>query len=310
MTVTTMLAEGLRRVRAERRAVATVFLLELGASLIFTLAVARTFSMIYGERPLFGRGVAGDDVALALALGIKMPALSAILATAAALLVAWKLASFYLSAGLTGALAGRGFAATAAARFGGFVRLSLWSLLPYAAAVTLGFAGIRVVDLRLEDLKAWDTLLGLPAAGLAPALLVWLVTSLGVDLGRALLVLGGGGSARALGRGLLRAVTRPRLLGHYLLYLLAWVAISALFVAVTLGRDLPGAAGAWLLFLLRQATAGGRFLARATAIGGQIAALEVDVVEVGEVAEGGEAPADVGGVQAAQPVEREPLDGE
>ena len=305
-----MISEGTRRVRAARQAVAAVFLLELGGGLIFAFAVARAFSMIYGRNPLFARGVAGDDVALSLALQLKAPALTALGASGLALLLAWKLASFYLAAGLTGALARRGFGATAAARFGGFVRLSLWSLIPYAAAAALGAAGIMLVDPRLEDLTAWDTMVGLPALGLIPGLLVWIVTSLAVDLGRARLVRDGGGSARALGSGLARAVTRPRLLGHYLLYLLVWLAISGLFVAVTAGQDFPGAGGAWLLFVLRQATAGGRFLARSLATGGQVAALEADVVELREVPERGEALADVGRVQAAQPIERESLDGE
>jgi hypothetical protein len=310
LTVAAMLAEGLRRVRAARRTVALVFLVEAAAGLVFTLAVARTLTVLLGERPIFARGIAGDDGALLLVLAASRPPLVALLASGLALLAGWKLASFYLSAGLTGALAGQGFAHAAGARFGAFVRLSLWSLVPYAAAAMLGILGIVAADLRLEDLVAWDTLLGRPAAALLPAALAWAIVACAVDLGRALLVLEGGGAARALGFGLARAVRRPRLLGHYLLYLGAWLAVSALYLGVTAGNDFPGAAGGWLLFVLRQTTAGGRFLARAVATGGQVAALQGDVLEVREVAERREAAADLGRVEGAQAVEREALDRE
>jgi hypothetical protein len=46
-----------------------------------------------------------------------------------------------------------------------------------------------------------------------------------------------------------------------------------LLVALTAGRDFPGAGGAVLLLVLRQLTAATRFFARTVATGGQIAFL-------------------------------------
>jgi hypothetical protein len=278
MSIATMFSRGAAAVRAQLRLVLALYVVQLGLGLVFTFAVARTLWSLYAERPLFTRGVAGDATPLVLALLPNRAALGALAWAGIGMLVGYALASLYLGAGLLGALAGRGFGQTAAARFWGFIRLWLWSLIPWSLAALVGFIGMAIVDFSSNDIIAWTTLAGRPLLGLLPALLLAAITSLAVDLARADLVLRGGGSARALARGIVRAVTRPALLVHYFLYLTAWVAISSLFVAATFGRSFPGAAGAWLLLFLRQATALARFLLRAVTSGGQIAA--VDGLEV------------------------------
>jgi hypothetical protein len=120
---------------------------------------------------------------------------------------------------------------------------------------------------------AWRTLVGVPLAGLAPALLLLLVTAAGVDYGRAHLVLHGGGAARALARGLGTVLRRPAPLLHLLAHHAVWLAVTMIYLALTVGRDFPGAGGALVLLLLRQLTAVGRFVARTVASGGQIASL-------------------------------------
>lgn len=187
--------------------------------------------------------------------------------TALAMLLGWKLLSLYLGAGLTGVLAGQRFTQTATDRFPAFFRLSVWSLIFYAMAVLVGLMGLKVADFRLEDIKAWSTVVGVPLAGVAPGLLLLLVTALAVDCGRAHLVIHGGPAARAFGAGLRHAIRRPAVLALYLLYLLAWVAISALLLPL-------GFVGPVVLLFLRQLVALARFWARAIATGGQIASIK------------------------------------
>jgi hypothetical protein len=272
VTVRAMIAAGLAAARAARRAVWTVFLVELAVSVVFTLAAGWTLSELYAARPLFSRGVEGDLVALLLALEPSTEALRALAHTALALLVAWKVASLWLGAGLAGALAGKGFAETAAARFGAFVRLALWSIPFYAAVALIGLLGLAAADPRLDDLLAWTTIAGPPLAGLAPAALLLLLTAVAIDHARAHLVVHGGGATRALRAGLRAALSRPSAVVHYLAYLATWALVSALYVLLTAGPDFPGAGGALVLLVLRQTTAAARFWARAVATGGQLAA--------------------------------------
>ena len=309
-TLPRLVARGAALVRTRLAVVLALYAVQLGVALIFTVAVALALGSRYAGRPLFARGVGGDAAALLLALQAHGDLVEALSCAGVALLGGWALVSLYLAAGLLGSLAGRGFAATAAARFGGFVRLALWSLLPLLLVAGLAAGGIYLVDPAAADLVAWDTMLGRPLLGLAPAALLLAITFCAIDLARAQLVLAGGGSGRALARGVKLALTRPVLLAHYLLYVLAWLAVSALFVAATYGRPFAGAAGAWLLFFMRQVTALARFLARAVTSAGQLAALQLDVVEVGQVVERAEARRDVVQGEVAQPVQREALDGE
>lgn len=311
VTLATMLSRGAAAVRARLRVVLAVYALQLGLGLAFTAGAAFSFTRVYGDRPLFTRGVGGDDVALLLALQEHADVSRTLLMVGVALLAAWMVASWYFAAGLLGALAGRGFAATAAARFGGFVRLALWSILPWLAVGGAALAGDRWVDFQNPDWRSWSTIVARPLLGYAPALALAALTCLAVDLARADLVLrGGGSSGRALLRGFKRAIVRPAFLAHFLLYVAVWLGISALYVAATLGRELPGAGGAWLLFFLRQATALARFLARAATSAGQLAGSELDVLEVRQVPERAEAVRDVVQREGAEPVERHPLDGE
>jgi hypothetical protein len=309
--VIALVGRGVALVRARLKVLVALYALQLAVALIFTVAAALALGRVYARRPLFAQGVAGDDLALLLALQAHTDVVWTLAWVGAALAGAWMLASLYLSAGLLGALAGRGFAATAAARLGGFVRLALSSLHLWLVVVAAAAIGLRIADVSSGDIKSLDTVLGRPLLALAPALLLAAITCLAIDLARADLVLaGGGGSFRALLRGLRRALTRPRLLGHFLLYVLAWIAVSALYVAATHGRDFPGAGGAWLLVFMRQITAVARFLARAVTSAGQLAALQLDVVEVRQVVERPEPRRDVVQGEHPQPVQREALDGE
>src|SRR5262249_28045114 len=116
---------------------------------------------------------------------------------------------------------------------------------------------------------------------------------------RADLVLRGGGAVRALGRHLVRAVARPAGLGHYVLYAGAWLALTLLYVEGTIGASL----GALALFLLRQLLAALRFALRCATTGGQIAALQLEVLEVGQLVERAEARGDVQRGEGAEAVE-------
>src|SRR5262249_62048690 len=107
---------------------------------------------------------------------------------------------------------------------------------------------------------------------------------------------------RAFGFGLRHTVGRPTALLHFILYVVFWVAVSALYVAGPVGVAFAGLGGALALFALRQLVAALRFGARAATSAGQLRALEVEALEVGQVVEGAEARRDVAGAEAPQPV--------
>jgi hypothetical protein len=310
MSLAAMVAAGVRGARAHRRLLGGLFLVELAASLAFVLGTYLALVGTVGGYPLFARAVRGDDAALLSLLSERGPVFSAILALGVGWALGYALLSLYLGAGLLGAFAGRGFAATAGPRYWAFLRLWLLALVPWALALGACAAGIACVDLGGEDLLSRARMVGRPLPGLLPGLLLLAIVSTAVDYGRARLVLSGGGALRALGFGFARVFTRAAALPHVVLYALVWIGVSALYVAGTYGVAFAGAGGALALFALRQLVAGARFAARAATSAGQVAALQVEVLEVGQLVERTEARGDGGEGQAAQPVQGEVLDGE
>jgi hypothetical protein len=299
VTVAARLAAGARALRAHPRLVLALYLVELGTSLLFAAAAGAVFVDRYGHRPLFARGVAGDDPALALALLHERGALSTLVWLGLAWALGWALVSLYLGAGLLGAFAGRGFGATAGARVGAFARLWLATLVPWAVVLLVAGLGLVAVGLELDDTLALGRMIGRAVLGLAPALALAGIVGCAVDHARADLVVRGGGAVRALLRHLVRAVARPAALGHYLCYAGAWLAITMLYVAGTIGAPL----GALALLALRQLVCALRFGLRCATSGGQLAALQLEVLEVGQVLEGAEAGRDLGGAEGPEAVE-------
>jgi hypothetical protein len=277
MKLAAMLAVATRALRAHRLLLVVLYLVQLVTSLAFALIVARWLSDTYAHRPLFAQGVAGDDTALILALLPELSALRALAWAGAGLLVLYALLSIYLGAGLLGAFAGLGFTATARARALAFGRLWLWSLIPYAAGGLVLVAGVRSYGPVRADLIDLGFMAGRLLLSAAPGALIILVTACAVDHGRAELVLWGGGAARALARGFAVVLGRRVALAWYALYLTAWLAVTAGYVALTAGRPFAGAAGAVTLFVLRQVVAATRFAARCATSAGQVALQREDL---------------------------------
>jgi hypothetical protein len=267
-----LITAGLAALGRHRRLVAILYGVELLAAMLLTLVVGWSFTIVFGARPLFDRAVAGDLAALFLAFDARLSLLIALAGAGVAVALAWAVASFYLGAGLTGALAGRPFGETAAARFGAFARLWLWSLLPFAAAGVVLAVGVGELGDRTEVALGWGEVLGSAIACLAPGVAALALVSCLVDYARALLV---ADEAPAAGRALVRSVrlvfTRSTPVAHFFLYVALWLAVTAIYALLTWGRPYAGTGGAVLLFVVRQLTLATRFAARVVTTAGQVA---------------------------------------
>ncbi|HKA91618.1 MAG TPA: hypothetical protein VKE22_28340 [Haliangiales bacterium] len=259
-----MVAAGARALRAWWRIALGIYLAEAAVALLFTLVVWRTLGALYGDRPLFDRGVAGDATALALALKQHRSAVVALAWAGGALVLGWALLSFYLGPGLLGAFAGRAFGTAARRQFWAFVRLSLWSLIPLV--LTLAIAGIGAHLTGATDppvVDRWRALATL--RGAIPGLLLVAAVACAIDYARADLVARDAtGAGRALLRALRLTFTSPLPIAHYVVYGLALAALAALYLVA--GAPLAGA----FLFAVRQLFLAARFAARAIATGGQL----------------------------------------
>jgi hypothetical protein len=264
MTLGRMIAAGWRALRAWWRVALGIYLAELAVGLLVTLAVWRTFGALYGEHPLFDRGVGGDFVALLQSLKEHRGAVVALFWGGAGLVLGWALLSFYLTPGLLGVFAGRAFGMAARRGFWAFVRLWVWALIPTAVAVAIAGMGAHmsgVTDPPFVD--RWRTVASL--RGAIPGLLLFAAVACAVDYARADLVTRDSTSAgRALLRGLRLTFTRVLPLVHYALYGLAVLALIAIYVVA--GAPVAGV----MLFIVRQIFLTARFVVRTVTLGGQV----------------------------------------
>jgi hypothetical protein len=263
-----MLGAGLRALRRHARTALALYALQAACALLFFVVVAQALAAVHARHPLLDRGVGGDLAALGLALRGQVGAISALAWAGVALAAAYGLLSLYLTAGLLGALADRGFGATAIARFGAFVRLWLWSLLPYGVALIVLGVGLGLTG--GPDLGAL-TVAGLLAPvlrGALPGLLALVVTSVAVDYARAILV--AGEAPRSAGLALLRGVAaamRPAPILHLLGYLATWTAITGAYLAFSFQHPIRSALA---IFVLRQLVSAARFTSKVVLLGGQL----------------------------------------
>jgi hypothetical protein len=180
----------------------------------------------------------------------------------------------YLIAGLIGVFSGRSFGDAAGRWFLPYMRLWLWSLIPYAACAVVIRLGMVIGGggETFERLISLKLLLGRPLVFAVPGILLLTIAMCAVDYARVQLVVGDRrGAARAL-IGAFRFVLRnPGSLAHYGLYVLFWMMITGLYVIATSGHELAGAGGALILFALRQLVSLARFGARIATTGGQVA---------------------------------------
>jgi hypothetical protein len=269
-----IIAAGLRIIVRHRRLAIALYLVQLFVSLLFLLVVERVLASSFGHRPLFARGVGGDTEALLLSLLPRMSVNYALAIAGLALAFGYLVFSLYLIAGLVGVFAGRVFGEAASRWFLPYLRLWLWSLIPYAVGAAIVAVGMIIggggsVFERLISLKL---LLVRPLVFAVPGLILLAFIMCAVDYARVHLVVGDRrGAVRALLGGFAFVFRYPGSLAHYGLFLVFWATVTALYVTATFGHPFAGAGGAWLLFALRQLVSLVRFGARVATTGGQVA---------------------------------------
>ena len=273
-SVREMIAAGIQITSRQRRLALALYLVQLFVSLLFLVIVERALASTFGHRPLFAHAVAGNTEALLLTFGPQMAVTHTLAITGMGLSFGYLVLSLFLTGGLVGVFAGRSFGDTAIRWFLPYLRLWLWSLIPYAvcAAVTgigMKLAGGGDIFERLISLKL---LLVRPLLFAVPGLVLLAISMCAVDYARAQLVIGERrGAIRALLGGFRFVFRNPGSLAHYGLYLLFWMAVSVLYVTATFGHPFAGVGGAWALFALRQLVSLARFGARVATTGGQVA---------------------------------------
>jgi hypothetical protein len=277
--LSTMFAAGTTALRRRLGTVATLY----GANALFALAymaiAAYALSSIYGGRPLFERGVHGDDQALAAALR-EGHGLGAVIWAGVVLALIYFLVSELLTGGLLERLrdpddlapaeARRRFGAGAAAHFGRFVRAWLWSWLAWIPALVVLAVGAMLGSRGLIDAVAAGPVFGKLWASLLPGLALVAIAAASGDYARVLLVHEPTlAPAKAFFRSVRLVLKHPTTLVHFVSYVAAWLLVSGIYVLITAGHPFAGAAGAWLLFLLRQVLVASRVALRVAAFAGQ-----------------------------------------
>jgi hypothetical protein len=239
MTITAMLKAGGRSVRRYPGLVAAVYVVQLAVAAIGGFAFARSLASELANRPLFDRAVDGDLVALATVVSEHGAVFTAHLWLGAALALCYAVASWFLHGGLIAAFQDPSPASRreAARRFG---------------------AGGAASFARYAAISLWSCIPYAPAA---------FALALGVGLASDRL------TEAMTFSGALAPIALAALPG-FALVLLVWLlvgAVSAIYVAATLGSGMAGAGAAGVMFALRQLVVAARLAVRVTAIGGQVA---------------------------------------
>ncbi len=258
-----------------------LYAVQLGVTLVFLMAVARTFSNLFGASPVFDRGVGGDPVALLAVLADQPGAFAALAATGGALATGYAVLSWYLAAGTLGALAGDSFSEAAGARFFAYFRIWLWSIIPYGVALAVAAVGVGAMLAARSPFAGatWFDFAGRPALGALPGVLLAAVTSCVTNYAQTTLAIERKrGATRAVLRAWRLVFTRPWPLIHYLVYVILWALVTALYTQGTLGAAFAGAGGAIGLFALRQLLTLTRFALRFAVTAGQLAGVRADLL--------------------------------
>ncbi|MBI5480807.1 MAG: hypothetical protein HY906_18255 [Deltaproteobacteria bacterium] len=200
-------------------------------------------------------------------------------------LVAWMVLSWFLTAGVLGALrapapeAGlRSFVDAALGRGLAMARLQLLSLLPYGAAlvVTVAFGAVAGW-LGSRAASPW-TAVWAALGGAVPGLVLWLWATTAVDLARARAFVEEEPRMRRLLWSSLRQVPRwpCRCIAVQLLGGVLWIAVSLLYLALGARSPFAFAGGLLLLTVLREALVVARIEIRLGVLGGTLALAAAD----------------------------------
>lgn len=275
-----MLAVGAGALRRYPGLAVTLYGVQLVIATVAAWVMAACLAAAFATQPLFDRAVTGDTLAIAVLLDDNLPVAAAVLAAGLGAAMLYAAVSWFLAGGLIATLVQRPtgrravaelFGAAGAATFFPYLRLWLWSLIPYLLAALALAVGLACVhdDLR-RALTLGEVLSILSPTALPAAILIWL-TALAVGYARVRISIDRDTSAvNALVGGYWLALTRWRALVHSLIFVLAWTAITLLYLVSTEGHAMAGIAGALLLFALRQVTAMLRLAAKIAFVGGQV----------------------------------------
>jgi hypothetical protein len=253
-----------------------LYLVQVALSAGAALVIMMLLSGAFGDRPLFDRAMDGDLGALAACFRGEPSLVIALVWIGLAAVVLYSVVSWFLTAGLIAVLLDapsrrrevmRWFGSAGACNFFPFLRLALWSALPYAAILAMAALGYGFVRVRIDEAFSAGEVLEAAAIGLSPALLLHWIAATAIDYARVDLVRHPGmSSLRGLLRGF-RMVSRHRLaLVHTLLYGAVFVGTIALYDWMTVG----GAMSLLGLVALRQVSGLVRFAAHVGLIAGQV----------------------------------------
>jgi hypothetical protein len=246
--------------------------LSAGAALVIMMLLIGAF----GQRPMFDRAMDGDLAALVACFRGEPSLLIALVWIGLAAVILYSVVSWFLTGGLIAVLLDvpsrrrevmRWFGSAGASTFFPFLRLALWSALPYAVVAVVAGFGLAWVRVRIDEAFAARDVLEALAIGLSPALLLNWITATAIDYARIDLVRHPGmSSLRGLVRGF-RLVARHRLaLVHTLLYGAVFLGTIALYDWMTVG----GVISLLGLVALRQLSSLVRFAAHVGLIAGQV----------------------------------------
>jgi hypothetical protein len=280
-----LLRAGARDVSEYTGMVLGLFLVQLIVALGAGLVVAWVMITAFAGRPIFDEAVDGDLIAWLEIVRDHRLVFEAIGAIAVGAAVAWVVLSWFVTGGALAVLTerprgrrdtARCFGAGGASTFLVYARLGLWSLaIGFIPTMVLLSIGLGHLAASLEHALTVRELIVPAIVSLAPAALYHLVTSTAADLARAELTLRRPthdrlGATRAMFRALGFVLRRPVVIGHVLLYWLAFVGLSFVFVWMAHGRAMLGASGALALLALRSGLALCRFALKIGVLAGQV----------------------------------------
>ncbi len=275
-----MLAAGAAPLGRYPGLVVTLYAVQFAVSALAGWVMAFCLAAAFSRQPLFDQAVGGDIVAALVLLRDNLALAAAVLATGLGAVATYAVVSWFLAGGLIAILiekpVGRRnvaerFGAAGASTFFAFARLWLWCLIPYAASALLFAMGAAHAHDQVKSALTFGDVLAALLPALLPAAAIAWITSLAAGYARIAISLDRERPAwRALLAGYHLVATRWRAPAHALLFGLAWIAITLLYLFVAGDRAMAGAGGACLLFGLRQLTAILRFAVKIAFVGGQV----------------------------------------
>ena len=188
-----MFAAGPRAVSRYTGTLFAVFVAQSLVALAAMVAIALVLAQAFAHVPLFDDAVDGDLVALVECLRGARASMLAVVGIAFGGVLAWQLATWFLTGGVLGVLAqrpegrrdtARCFGATGASTYLGFARLALCAVPSWLIVVFVWVQCVQTVAPRLEmALTTWDSVSSLLVA-VVPAAVLWHVATTVVDYAR------------------------------------------------------------------------------------------------------------------------------